>query len=84
MYHIEITDKAKKKFEKLPNNWQRKIGKTINSLAIDPYRGKKLHGDYEGQYSIRAWPYRIIYMIDNHQIMVNVLDLGHRKDIYRQ
>ncbi len=84
MYQIEIADKAKKKFQKLPKPWQIKIGRAINILAIDPFIGKKLHGDYKGAYSLRAWPFRIIYSIDSHHIIVEVLDLGHRKDIYRQ
>lgn len=82
MYKISIQPNAKKKFQKLPKPWQIKIGRAINLLAIDPFIGKKLHGDYKGAYSLRAWPYRIIYRIDKGRIIVEVLDLGHRKDIY--
>lgn len=84
MYQIEIADKAKKKLLKLPHNWQRKISKMIYGISIDPYIGKKLHGNLEGQYVVRAWPCRIIYTIDNYHIIVSVLDIGHRKDIYRK
>ena len=41
-------------------------------------------GQYEGTLaSLRAWPFRIMYSIDSHRIIVEVLDLGHRKDIYK-
>lgn len=83
MYHIKLTDKTKKKLVKLPEPWQSKISRAIHLLSIDPYVGKKLHGDYAGAYSLRAWPYRIIYTINARQVIVEVLDLGHRKDIYR-
>lgn len=83
MYKIIIQPNAEKKFLKLPKSWQLKISRAINLLAIDPFIGKKLHGDYKGVYSLRAWPFRIIYSIDSHRIIVEVLGLGHRKDIYK-
>jgi len=36
------------------------VQKAFAALAVDPYIGKKLHGEYEGQYTLRVWPYRII------------------------
>ncbi len=83
MYKIIIQPNAEKKFLKLPKSWQIKIGRAINLLATNPFIGKKLHGDYKGAYSLRAWPFRIMYSIDSHRIIVEVLDLGHRKDIYK-
>lgn len=82
MYQIDITEKADRKLKKLPEKWQRKISQKINFLKHDPFIGKKLHGAYAGQYAARAWPYRIIYTIDAHRIIIHVLDLGHRRDIY--
>ncbi len=83
MYHIIVQPTAQKKLVKLPKPWQSKISRAIHLLSIDPYVGKKLHGDYAGAYSLRAWPFRIIYTINARQVIVEVLDLGHRKDIYR-
>lgn len=82
MYKIIIQPNAEKKLTKLPKYWQLKIGRAINLLATDPFIGKKLHGDHRGSWALRAWPYRIIYTIGTHRIIVHVLDLGHRKDIY--
>ncbi len=83
MYKIIIQPNAEKKLAKLPKHWQLKIGRAINLLTIDPFIGKKLHGDHRGSRVLRAWPYRIIYTIDTHRIIIHVLDLGHRKDIYQ-
>lgn len=51
-------------------------------LAINPYVGKKLKGTLSSQYTLRIWPYRIIYFIDKDK-NVTITDIGHRKDIYR-
>lgn len=82
MYKIIIQPNAEKKLMKLPQHWQSKIGRAISLLIVNPFIGKKLHGNHKGAYSLRAWPYRIIYTIDAYHIIVHVLDLGHRKDIY--
>ena len=83
MYTIIIPDDIQKKIRKLPKTWLSKIARVLNNLAENPYQGKKLHADYHGRYAVRAWPYRIIYTIDRERITVVIVDLGHRKDIYR-
>ena len=50
-------------------------------LETNPLIGKKLTGKLDGQYSLRIWPYRIVYFI-NQQKDVIITDIGHRKDIY--
>ena len=51
-------------------------------LEINPYSGKKLKGDLFGQYTLRIWPYRIIYFVDKNKNVI-ITDIGHRKDVYR-
>jgi len=59
--------------------YRAKFKKAIDSLAEDPFQGKKLKGELEDQYSIRVWPYRIIYKIYKKQLIVSVIDVGHRQ-----
>jgi mRNA interferase RelE/StbE len=63
---------------------QRKIAAIIVSLSIDPrpYGSKKLSGT-QATYRVRAGDYRIIYDIHEKEVVVSVLKLGHRGDIYR-
>jgi mRNA interferase RelE/StbE len=60
-----------------------RIRNIIASLQKDPFQGKALKHTLKGSYSLRAGVYRIIYTVDHKIITVYVLDIGHRKDIYR-
>lgn len=53
-----------------------------SKLEQNPIAGKKLTGKLEEQYSLRIWPYRIIYFINNKKDVI-ITDIGHRKDVYR-
>ena len=82
-YKIIILKRAEKKAQTLPQKDQQRIADAITSLAVDPFRGKKLHDDLEGARAIRVWPYRIVYTIEKKIVTVIVLRIGHRKDVYR-
>ena len=84
MFTVIFTQRAKKEYSKLPEKDQRRVADAINVLQIQPFSGKKLDGEHEGKWSIRVWPYRIIYTIDKHTITVTVVAIGQRKDVYRR
>lgn len=53
-------------------------------LADDPYRvGAPLRKPFEGQWRARRGEYRVRYRIDDQEETVYVLDLDHRRDVYR-
>jgi len=83
MFRVVVLKTAQKSLGKLPKQAQIKITKRIRSLAYNPYGGKQLHGDLEGKMAIRLWPYRIIYKIFRKQLIIEILDIGHRQGIYR-
>ena len=83
MYKIEITRKAQKSLAKLKKKQRDKIVQSIFDLANDPCsKAKKLKGR-EG-YRIRVGDYRVIYEIENDKIVVIVLHIGHRREIYEK
>lgn len=54
-------------------------------LAEDPHRvGKPLFGPLFGLHGARRSTYRIVYLIDDEQLTVDVVDVAHRGDIYRR
>ncbi len=55
----------------------------MKSLETSPFCGKKLEGGYEGRYALRAWPYRIIYVVDKKVVTVTILSVGHRQGVYK-
>ena len=84
MYRVLISRTAEKQLKKLPGDIQKKISAVIVSLGIEPrpFGSKKLSGSVS-TYRIRSGDYRIIYEIYDREVIVSVLKIGHRKDIYK-
>ena len=82
-YSIEITSSAQRQFKKFSEILQNHLTTKILTLEIQPrpVGVKKLQSfDY---YRIRMADYRIIYSINDKSHTIKILDIGHRKDIYR-
>lgn len=81
-YKITLKKRAIKALEKINELYYSIIKEAIYSLADEPRPTgyKKLKG--RDGYRNRVANYRIIYDIFDHELLINVLDLGHRKDIY--
>lgn len=82
-YEVLLTSKAQKQLDKLSNNVAKPILKAIISLADDPrpLGFKKLKG--RPAFRIRIQNYRVIYEIRDKVLLVEVIAVGHRKDIYK-
>ena len=83
MFTVILKKRAAKQHKKLPKDDQERILLGLKSLGLNPYAGKKLESDHNGFWSLRVWPYRIIYTIDKHIVTVTVVAIGDRKDVYR-
>jgi mRNA interferase RelE/StbE len=83
LYTVIIPKKVQKEINRIDKRYQAKIKTALAILANDPYSGKKLEGDYKSEWSFRVWPYRIIYQIENHQMIVLVIKVGHRQGVYK-
>lgn len=83
-YRILISTSARKTLKALPTEILPKILRAIESLSLNPhpYGCRKLSGE-ESTLRIRVGIYRVIYEIDNKEIHILILKIGHRKDIYR-
>jgi len=84
-YTIEFSRKAERQFKDLPRSAQLKIAPRINALAEAPRpRGaKKLEGQDES-YRIRVGDYRVIYQVQDKALIVLVIKIGDRKEVYRR
>ncbi len=84
-YKIEITSTAEKSLKKIPKKDIGKVVEAIQILAISPFPSgcRKLKGE-EDVYRVRQGNYRIIYDILDTKLIVLVLKIGHRKDIYKK
>ena len=81
-YTVVLTKKAQKQLDKLADNIADPIFEAINDLSDDPrpFGYIKLKG--RDGYRIRIGDYRIIYNIYDSELLVDVIELGNRKDIY--
>ena len=62
---------------------RRRVDATIDVLRENPFAGKRLEGEFEGTWSLRVWPYRILYTIHQEIVTVTVLRVGHRQGVYK-
>lgn len=82
-YSIEYDKGVQKELSRLPSKNIIQILSKIESLANDPYQSgiKKLKG-YDFVYRARVGNYRILYEIDGGRLVIIVVAIGDRKDIY--
>ncbi len=82
-YEISILRRAQKELAKLPQRDYQKVFDAISSLTSNPRPTgcKKLKG--RPAWRIRIGVYRVIYEISDQKLIIIVVDVGHRKDIYR-
>jgi len=83
-YRIEVSATAEKQIRKLSRPDQIRVLRTIQGLAADPHpRGcRKLRG-YEDVFRVRVGVYRVLYSVEGRRLVIIVLKVGQRKDVYR-
>jgi mRNA interferase RelE/StbE len=83
-YRVLILPRAQRQIESLPRQTRTRIIGAIDTLEKNPRSlgTKKLKGT-EDLYRLRVGDYRIIYAIQDDELLVIVVNAGHRKDIYR-
>ncbi|MBD2090368.1 type II toxin-antitoxin system RelE/ParE family toxin [Microcoleus sp. FACHB-1515] len=83
-YQIQFATKAAKQFKALPANIQQRIQPKIDALADTPLPSGvvKLEASLN-LYRIRIGDYRVIYELQDKALIVLVVKVGHRRNIYR-
>ena len=82
MYKIVLKKKAKKFIDKLPMPEKKRIVSAIEKLP-NGEDIKRLQG-YDNVLRLRVGTYRIIYTIDNGKLIITVIDVGNRGQIYNR
>lgn len=82
-YRTQIVPSAERQFRKLQASLQDRIAAKILSLASNP----RPHGSQKLRdtqfYRIRIADYRVIYSINDAHKIIKILDVGHRREVYR-
>lgn len=82
-YQVLIERAAQKQLARLPRDQRERTASAIRALGDDPRpHGSKKLKDRDG-WRIRVGEYRVIYRIQDERLIVLVIVIGHRRDVYR-
>ena len=84
-YRIELRPAAFRDLSKLDTPWRQKIAQKVDGLAANPRPSgvEKLKGQ-DNRYRLRLGDYRIIYEVRDQVLLVLVIRIGHRREVYRR
>ena len=84
MYQVVTTKSFAKALAKLPLNWQKRIVAKIKEVAVDPYAPNNNLTKLQGRdgYRLRVGDWRVVYELQDERLVMLVLDVGPRGDIY--
>lgn len=82
-YSVEIKKSAVKEIKNLPPEVLKKVLAKIDALSQDPRPHDSIKLSAQEKYRVRLGDYRILYEIMDKAVVVFVVKVGHRKDIYR-
>jgi mRNA interferase RelE/StbE len=84
-YRIELTRDALRAMAKVDKPVRRRIQGAIDKLAGDPRpAGMIALRGAPGAFRIRVGDHRIIYAVHDDHLLIVVIDIGHRRDVYRK
>ncbi len=87
-YQVEFKASAQKELKRLPKIIQIKILDAVRLLATNPFSSllpiRKMEGSAtENRFRLRAGQYRVVYEVQKKQVIIYIVRVGHRKDVYR-
>jgi mRNA interferase RelE/StbE len=83
-YKITFKTSVRKDLQYVPKSDIKKILLKVDSLAADPRRKGAIKLSGQEMYRIRQGLYRIIYEIKDSELVVQVIKIGHRSDVYKR
>lgn len=81
-YRILYTEEAAGRLAKLDKSVKERVGKAIIRLSGHPELGKRLTGLLSDRWSYRVGDWRILYKVRKSELVILILTVGHRSDIY--
>ena len=86
-YHVEFTESARKDLKKLDKYTQKIIllwlNKNLEGCSNPILHGKALSADRVGQWRYRIGDYRVIAKIEDNKLIILVVSIGHRREVYK-
>ena len=83
LYRVRIKASAAKSLRGIGREDRIRIIEAIDRLRQEPAAGSALKGEFQGLRRLRVGSYRIIYEVNQGELTVLVVRIGHRRDVYR-
>lgn len=83
-YQIAFERPAEKELLSLPKPARERILKALRKLAPDPFAAVNVKALRGGGYRLRVGDYRVLFSIETEMLLVLVVKVGHRKEVYRE
>lgn len=83
-YEVEISPSARKSLAKIQKKDRLRIEGAIELLRSNPYPPAAIKLTERSEYRVRVGSYRVVYDIVKGRLVILVLTVGHRKDVYRK
>jgi mRNA interferase RelE/StbE len=84
-YQVEIAAGAAREIKKLPKQVAAEILSAVDELACNPRpSGAKKIEEIANCYRVRKGAYRIVYTIEDDILKINVVTVGHRREVYKR
>lgn len=82
-YSVQVKRSAAKELARIPQRDRRRIGQAIDHLGEHPFEGIPLKGHLRGLRRVRVGGYRIVYSVLDESLVVLVVRIAHRREVYR-
>ena len=86
-YSVELVKSARREFERLPVTVRGRITEALQVLAQNPYsellKVKKMKGASD-LYRVRVGDYRVLYELHDQRLIILVIKIGHRSEVYKR
>lgn len=83
IYSVEFAPAARRQLKKLPREILKRVARAIDNLQTNPYPdGVKKLVNEDNLYRIRTGDYRIVYQVRSKELIIVIVRVRHRRDIY--
>ena len=82
-YEVEFTNSSLKELKKLPKPLTVRITKAIDKLSLNPRAGSVRQMVGTKAWRLRVGDYRVVYDINERKLVILIIRIRHRKDVYR-
>ncbi len=84
VYQVDIPRRVRRQIEGLPGHMRQRVKREIAQLAFKPRPeyAEELRGNLAGRYKISLDQYRLVYRIDDEIVVVQVLKVGRKHDVF--